>query len=386
MPNKYLHINEQSAWDDAAEQLNKAPQLALDTERNGRFAYKERICLIQICDGLETYLVDPLAVKDLSALGRLLADESVVKVMHGCEEDIRYFDGDYEFPVCNVFDTGLAARFLGSNRPNLGAVLEEFAGVVIPKDPRLQVSHWGLRPLPGPALDYAASDVHHLLPLADELRYRLDKCGRSQWVREECERLESLRQPPLEPLETAFRRIRGWDTLNPRQAAVLQELFAFRDGKACLWDIPPTQAASNDDLLHLAESLGRNERRLGGLLSQRCYGELQDAISQGMINPEIPKPDRASRSNDVWTSASRNRLKILKAWRAEIADDLDLAVSHVWPTPSLERLSLHPETFNDELHDSREIRQWQREEFAAQLTQVVQSTQWQLLGRAQPDD
>jgi ribonuclease D len=105
-----------------------------------------------------------------------------------------------------------------------------------------------------------------------------------------------------------------------------------------------------------------------------------------MINPEIPKPDRASRSNDVWTSASRNRLKILKAWRAEIADDLDLAVSHVWPTPSLERLSLHPETFNDELHDSREIRQWQREEFAAQLTQVVQSTQWQLLGRAQPDD
>ena len=135
MPNKYLHIDEQSVWDDAAEQLRKAPQLALDTERNGRFAYKERICLIQICDGLETYLVDPLAVKDLSVLGQQLADETVVKVMHGCEEDIRYFDGDYGFPVCNVFDTGLAARFLGSDRPNLGAVLEEFAGVVIPKTP-----------------------------------------------------------------------------------------------------------------------------------------------------------------------------------------------------------------------------------------------------------
>ena len=129
--------------------MRQAPRLAVDTERNGRFAYRERICLIQISDGRGTYLLDPLSVKGLDALGGLLADEAVAIVMHGSEEDVRYFDRDFGFPVNNLFDTGLAARFLGVSRPNLGAVLEEFCGVEIAKDPKLQVSHWGLRPLSG---------------------------------------------------------------------------------------------------------------------------------------------------------------------------------------------------------------------------------------------
>ena len=239
MRNQYRYIGEQGEWDAVAEELRQAPRLALDTERNGRFAYRERICLIQISDGRGTYLLDPLSVRGLDTLGESLADEDVMIVMHGCEEDVRYFDRDFGFEVSNLFDTGLAARFLGVSRPNLGAVLEEFCGVGIVKDPKLQVSHWGLRPLSGPALDYAASDVHHLLPLADELEYRLDKLGRVGWVREECARIESLRHPPEEPLETAFRRVKGWESLNPREAAVLQELYAFRDGKACAWGRSP---------------------------------------------------------------------------------------------------------------------------------------------------
>ena len=87
------------------EELGQAPRLAVDTERNGRFAYRERICLIQISDGRGTYLLDPLSVKGLDALGGLLADEEVAIVMHGSEEDVRYFDRDFGFPVNNLFDT-----------------------------------------------------------------------------------------------------------------------------------------------------------------------------------------------------------------------------------------------------------------------------------------
>ena len=149
MPNQYRYIDTQAGWDDAADSLRHGSQLALDTERNGRFAYQERICLIQLCDGEQTLLIDPLAIDDLSSFGAMLADESIVKVIHGCEEDVRFFDHDFGFTINNLFDTGLAARFLGVSRPNLGAVLEEFAGVTIPKDRNLQMSHWGLRPLSG---------------------------------------------------------------------------------------------------------------------------------------------------------------------------------------------------------------------------------------------
>ena len=372
MRNRYRYIDRQDDWDAVAEALRGEPRLALDTERNGRFAYRERICLIQIADERETYLLDPLEVGDLTELGRILADESVVKALHGSEEDIRFFDRDFGFTVRNLFDTGMAARLLGVARPNLGAVLEEFCGVHIAKDPKLQMSHWGLRPLSRAALDYAAGDVHYLLPLVDELEYRLRKAGRIEWAREECERVEGLRHPPDEPLETAFRRVKGWDALNPRQIAVLRELYAFRDGKACAWDMPPTIAASNGDLLELAQSDGVVPRDVGGMLARRCFGELLEAMRRGLDGPEESKPPRHDAGADVWTPERRERLRMLKRWRTGLGEELGLAVSHVWPTPSLERLALHPDVLEEELAGGDgDVRRWQRNEFGDSLALLV---------------
>ena len=377
MRNRYRYINEQAEWDAVAVKLQESARLALDTERNGRYAYRERICLIQISDGSDTYLLDPLTVGDLSALGRILGDESVVKALHGSEEDIRFFDRDFGFYVNNLFDTGMAARFLGVARPNLGAVLEEFCGVVIPKDRQLQMSHWGLRPLPRAALDYPASDVHHLLTLVDELDYRLEKTGRQGWVREECERVSALRHPPEEPLDTAYRRVKGWDSLDQRQMAVLRELYAFRDGKACVWDIPVHQAANNDDLLALAQSDGIVERGTGGMLAGRCFGELLDAIQRGLDGPEEPKPERPDAPPEPWTPERRERLKSLKRWRAKLSGDLGIAVSHIWPTPSLERISMRPDLLCRELAGGEgEVRRWQNAEFGDSLMALVEN--WQL--------
>ncbi len=372
MPEPYRYISEQSDWDDVARELAHSPRLALDTERNGRYAYRERICLVQISDGKRTYLLDPLAVPDLDALGRILGDPTVVKALHGSEEDIRFFDRDFGFTVSNLFDTGMAARFLGVSRPNLGAVLEEFCGVAIPKDRKMQMSHWGLRPLPRAALDYAASDVHHLLTLVDELDYHLAKTGRQGWVREECDRISALRYPPEEPLETAYRRVKGWDGLDLRQITVLRELYAFRDGKACAWDMPVHQAASNDDLLALAQADGGMPRGVGGMLAARCSGELSEAIRRGMNGPEAPKPDRPEPPPERWSPESRQRLKELKRWRADISEELGMAVSHIWPTPSLERISLHPENTGRELAGGdSDVRRWQRDEFGDELVTLI---------------
>ena len=183
-------------------------------------------------------------------------------------------------------------------------------------------------------------------------------------MREECDRLSALRHAPEEPLDTAYRRVKGWDALNLREITVLRELYAFRDDKACAWDMPVHQVASNDDLLALAQSDGMLPRGIGGMLATRCSGELAEAIRRGFDGPEAPRPERSEPYTDPWSPESRDRLKSLKRWRALISDELGLAVSHIWPTPSLERIAQRPGRIERELAGGEgEVRRWQTAEF-----------------------
>ena len=154
--------------------------------------------------------------------------------------------------------------------------------------------------------------------------------------------------------------------------AVLRELYAFRDGKACVWDMPVHQAASNDDLLTLAQSDGIVERGIGGMLAGRCFGELLEAMQRGMDGPEEPRPERPDAPPEPWTPERRERLKSLKRWRAQLSDELGIAVSHIWPTPSLERIALHAGGVEHELAGGEgDVRRWQSAEFGAELAQLV---------------
>ena len=98
-------ISSQGRWDRAAVLLSGASELAIDTEANSMYAYRGRICLIQIASSQAVYLLDPLAVTDLTALGSVLADASVTKVMHGSDYDLRSLHREYGFSVAGLFDT-----------------------------------------------------------------------------------------------------------------------------------------------------------------------------------------------------------------------------------------------------------------------------------------
>ncbi len=122
-------VTNQANWEEIAASLGRETELALDTESNSLYVYRERVCLIQIGTGEETFLLDPLAVDDLSSLGRLLADPSLVKVLHGSDYDLRSLNRDYGLTIQGLFDTQVAARFLGSATPNLASVLENSLGI-----------------------------------------------------------------------------------------------------------------------------------------------------------------------------------------------------------------------------------------------------------------
>ena len=368
-------IVDQETWEKAAARLAQELELALDTESNSFYAYRESICLIQIGTPTESLLLDPLAVKDLSALGTMMADPGISKVLHGSDYDLRSFDRDYGFRVKGLFDTEVAAVFLGEARPNLAAVLESFLGVSIPKSAKLQRSNWGQRPLSDQAEEYASNDVAHLSRLAWQLRRKLEEAGRLEWVVEECQRLETVRYSPPDPPEIAFRRIKGSYRLDSRQLAVLLELYAFRDGEAQRLGCPPFRVIRNETLLDMAQSPLTPLERVPGLppqLVRRSGDSIRSAIARGREGPEFQPPARPERPNP-WTPESRERLQTLKQWRVDRGTALGLDPPLLWPTISLERLALQPHDWQAEvLEDGQpEVRDWQRREFAAPLAEFL---------------
>ena len=98
---------------DLVSILNDESAVALDTESNSRHGYPEKVCLIQIATSSGIYLVDSLAVNDLEILEPLLNNPSITKVMHGSDYDIRCLDRQWKLRIRSLFDTGVAARFVG---------------------------------------------------------------------------------------------------------------------------------------------------------------------------------------------------------------------------------------------------------------------------------
>ena len=134
------------------EQISGEARVAFDLESNGFFRYPERICLIQLFASGRVYLIDPLAIDDMSPLGEVLSNPAVETVLHSGDHDIRSLDRDWGFHVGNLFDTSIAAAFVGSERLGLASTLQDFLEVTIPKEKSIQRSDWSIRPLSDAAL------------------------------------------------------------------------------------------------------------------------------------------------------------------------------------------------------------------------------------------
>ena len=100
--------------EEVCVEFAKCDRLAFDTESNGFYAHKEKVCLIQISTPTEDFIVDPIAFKDISALGPLFADPKIEKLFHAGEYDVLCLKRDYGFTFANLYDTMIAARILGT--------------------------------------------------------------------------------------------------------------------------------------------------------------------------------------------------------------------------------------------------------------------------------
>jgi ribonuclease D len=300
-----------------------------------------------------------------------VADARVCTVLHAGSNDLVHLKRRHGFTFARLFDTSIAARFLGMANLGLDAVLADKLGVTLP--PSRQKDDWSVRPLSPAQERYAAADVLHLIPLASRLADDLVAMGRLAWAEEECAALAA--QPALERVDDpdAFARLKGARELAPRSLAALRALYELRERLALAADRPPFKILGEAILVQLAARLPADHAALATVpgctprVVERWGEQILDVIARapdtaGAISPAAPHGRRLS-----VPAAMRHRVEALRQWRSGASQRLGLEPGLVLPNRLIAAIAHAAPRDLDELVAVDGVRRWRVDAFGVEV-------------------
>jgi ribonuclease D len=363
---KPVMITHQQALMKMANRLADEPILAVDTESNSLYAYQERVCLIQFSTPQEDFLVDPLALGDLSPLEPLFADPQIEKVFHAAEYDLITLKRDFKFDFINLFDTMVAARILGWEEIGLGSILKVEFDVELNK--RYQRANWGKRPIPPEMMDYARLDTHYLIPLRYRMKSELKSTGRWPLAEEDFVRLRHVNGRDPHDVPEPCWRVRGAYDLTPQQAAVLLKLCYYRTEVAKKINRPVFKVIGDKSLMKIAEACPRTEATLQEIsaLSQKQYQRhaqgLVKAVNEGLA-AKPAYPPRSPRPDDEFLA----RVDVLRSWRKSIGMEMQVKSDVILPRDVMNMIAARDPADEQDLADIMAEVPWRLERFGDQI-------------------
>ncbi len=363
----------------AVARLRESPVLGVDTESDSFHHYQEKVCLLQISDLEQDYIIDPLQVRDLSPLGPLMADPNITKIFHGADYDVVSLKRDFGFTFRNLFDTMIAAQFLHLPGVGLADLIKRWFGHVI--DKKWQRHDWASRPLLPEHLEYARGDTHFLPSLREILERRLAAVGKLEHVREECVVMEGRSWQGRTHDPNDFLRVKGSSTLSDAEKRVLRAVYAYRDSEARSMDRPAFKVIPDPVLLDIAKAQPQSAdavtemMRKGSSLARRHGSGLAEAV-RGAITDEAPLPSAAPRAPkgppDALRAKDAERLMgLLKDWRNRLVGKQNAAPVTVASNGLLREIARLAPTTVEELAAVPDIRQWQLATHGEALVEIV---------------
>ncbi|MGC0810150.1 ribonuclease D [Pantoea agglomerans] len=222
----YSLIDQDDQLADVCQKARQHAAVALDTEFVRTRTYYPQLGLIQLFDDQQLVLIDPLNIRDWSPFIALLTDTSVTKFLHAGGEDLEVFLHRFGVLPTPMIDTQILAAFSGQPLSwGFASMVAHFTQVELDKSESR--TDWLARPLTQRQCEYAAADVHYLLPIARQLMINTEEAGNMAAALSECDNLCQRRLDSLSPDE-AWRDITNAWQLRPRQLAALQRLAAWR--------------------------------------------------------------------------------------------------------------------------------------------------------------
>ncbi len=344
--------------------LKTEKKLAFDLEADSMHHFKEKVCLIQVADSTDSFLVDPLAIGDLSALKPVFEDPAITKVFHGADFDIRSLDRDFNIHVNNLFDTEIACRFLGIQKRSLAALLEKYFDLHV--DKRFQKTDWSIRPLSKEMISYSVNDVAYLLELREILQKRLIDMGRLAWAEEEFEiqtqvRYENNGNDPL------FLKFKGAGKMGRRSLAVLENLLQLRKKIANEKDRPLFKVISAESITRMATNKpdSLNQLKQTRALSPRqldMYGNhCVTAITKGLELAEKDLPLYPRKRTPGVAMEVPERIRSLKEMRINASNRTGIEPGVLINNTLITAIAVAAPRTSEALKQVNGIRNWQME-------------------------
>lgn len=329
-------IADAASLESLIQRWNSQQVIAIDTEADSLHSYREKLCLIQAGVGGENLLIDPLAGFSLQPLLDFLAQRTII--LHGASYDLRMLMTVGTFRPSQVFDTMLAARLTGRSKFSYAALVEEFAGIKLPKASRK--ADWGQRPLTAQMEAYALNDTRYLEEIKSRLEAELVALERLSWLEQLCQREIELALAPRQQSDREVWRIKGAFRLDDRASAILRELWAWRNDLAAQRNLPAFKTMRNEDLLDFSEKSASEGRPVAPhyLQGARLEGFCA-AVQRGLAVPETELPSRPKAVRREKTPGFEQRVETLRKLRDSHAQALGIEPSFIASRQILEGLS-----------------------------------------------
>lgn len=312
----HVLIETQNAFEDLILTLLEQPRYAFDTEFHRERTYFPKLALAQFGWPGGIALVDPFKV-DFAALRPLLESDTVA-VLHAAQQDLDVLTHTCGTVPRKMFDTQIAAGFIGYSSPSLSNLLHGEMRLAVPKGDRL--TDWLRRPLSADQRTYAASDVAHLLDLQDRIEAQLTALGRIEWAAEVCEELRLKPASGTDP-DGAWLRLKDVRTLKPKARGVAQALAAWRERRAMSIDSPVRQVLPDLAILGISQKQPRSVEELSqsrGIDERHWRGtqgkEIIAAVSAG-LQADVHLP---AAEGDELDRNLRPAITLVSAWVSEL--------------------------------------------------------------------
>jgi ribonuclease D len=342
------------------ETVSSHPFITVDTEFIRDRTYWPRLCLIQIAIDDHAAAIDALAPEiDLEPVFDLMRDQNILKVFHSPGQDLSVFHTVMNDVPTPIFDTQTAAMVCGfGEQPAYATLVSMLLGERV--DKASQMTDWSRRPLTDRQIEYAISDVTHLIKVYEILRDRLEESGRTGWIEQEIAEL-------LEPSSYVSDPGEQWKRVRMRRPtrkalAVLRQIAVWRENVAQSKDRPRAWILRDDSLAEIAATqpvtIDQLERVRGitpKLAEGRDGRDILAAVEFALNMPESDWPEMRSRNGA--TEVSDTLVAVLQALLKIRADQNDVATGMVANRKDLELIAM------DDNADVRALKGWRREVF-----------------------
>jgi ribonuclease D len=264
------------------ERKNGVIALDIEAELN-LHAYGNKLCLVQIFDGTNKFLIDPLEI-DNPALKAFFESRNILKIVYDAASDSSLLKNAYNIEMKSLLDLRPAVELLKYEKQDLHSIIAAELGVTLDHKERYQRHNWTRRPIDKDALDYALNDVIYLFKLKNILLDRL--CAANLLEIFILKNLQVQNKDYAIDPRDRYRRTKGYHTLNPDERSVFRKLYDVREKYAEMCNLPSYSVIRHEDLIGIAKGVKQiNEirfpNRLSSDLIQRIVAELKNVTKTG---------------------------------------------------------------------------------------------------------